>query len=72
MSLKETLSTIPTNFNLCKRCHLKRLSTIPQIPIYTKGVSSRDIFYNSKKLDLYLKVTIDRGCVVESVSWLSV
>ena len=29
------------------------LSTIPQIPIYIIGVSSRDTFYNSKKLDLY-------------------
>ena len=31
------------------------LSTIPQIPIYTKAVSSRDTFYNSKKLDLFEK-----------------
>ena len=42
-------------------------STIPQIPIYTKGVSLRDTFYNSKKLDLYWKTTIDRGYIVENV-----
>ena len=61
MSLEETPSTIPKNFNLYKRCHLKRHfpqfhkfqyilkvspSIIPKNWIYTESVSSRDIFHN--------------------------
>ena len=66
------LFRIPKKFNLYKRCCLKRLFTIPQIPIYIESVSSRDTFYNSKKLDLFEKTisTIPQNPIyIAGVSW---
>ena len=52
MPLKETPSTIPKNFNLYKKCHLKR--HFPQFSYTLENFEFwKGTFYNSKKIELY-------------------